>query len=460
VKLGGRAVGSSRKRYWCGLALVATLCLPACRLLRSRHVEPVTINWNTHHQTIDGFGASATGYAFGFTPQQANQFFNAEGGLGLSLVRLRVIPDTKDADCDCVANSEPNQCVHGSTSQILSGDLQVAQEAAARGARLIASPWSPPGEMKSSGKYCSAGSMLGTPDNYAKYADDLADFLVLLRGKSLSVDALSIQNEPDMENEQYDTCRWTGKQIHDFIPVLSHAISKSGQAVKIAAPEQSSWAFDAMIETLNDPPVDDKVGLVLGHAYGSENPSGIPAVDARHVWQTEVGDSQPFDGSMQNGLRWARSIHNYMTIGANAWMYWSLSCGERHFNGVNNMCLTGKDGKLAKRAYVLGQYAKFIRPGWQRIGVTNDGPLLVTAYRGPGNEFAIVTINPDSSPVKDQKFELPGVTASRSTVTPWITSTSLSLAAAPTLSLAPGDAAAFTYTIPASSVVTFKGKAD
>jgi glucuronoarabinoxylan endo-1,4-beta-xylanase len=182
-------------------------------------------------------------------------------------------------------------------------------------------------------------------------------------------------------------------------------------------------------------------------------------VGSRHVWQTEVGDGQRFDGSMQNGLRWARSIHNYMTIGANAWMYWSLDCGDKYFNHSNNMCLTGQDRALAKRAYVLGQYAKFVRPGWQRIGTTNDTPLLVTAYRGPGKEFAIVVVNTNGFPVRDQAFTLNGVASAHSALMPWLTSSSASLATQSPVSLS-ANGTSFTYTIPGNSVVTFRGKAD
>lgn len=412
------------------------------------------------HQVIDGFGASATGYVAGLSTQETDQFFSPEKGLGLSLLRIRAVADTKHEDCGCVVNAEPYKCVVGEKSQIVSGDLETAQLASARGVRLFATPWSPPGEMKTSGKYCSSGSMKEDPANYPKYADELADYVSLLHKNGVTVAAMSVQNEPDLENKHYDTCRWTGKQIHDFIPFLSQAIRAAGfEDVHIAAPEQSTWAFDLIRESMDDSEVAKKVSLVFGHGYDSDSPSGLPAVSGRHFWETEVSSPGSFDGSMADGIRFARSIHNYMTIGANAWMYWSLSCTGKHFNHSNNMCLTGPHGDLAKRAYVLGQYAKFVRPGWQRIGVTNNGSLLVTAYRGPGNEFAFVVVNDSRWAAREQSFVLNGLTSFHSPVTPWITSSSASLASQPPLSFA-ADGMTFTYIIPGSSVVTFQGKAD
>jgi O-glycosyl hydrolase len=50
----------------------------------------------------------------------------------------------------------------------------------------------------------------------------------------------------------------------------------------------------------------------------------------------------------------------------------------------------------AKRLYVLGQYSRFIRPGWVRVG-TDEEPakgLYVSAYRsGDKARFAVVMVN-------------------------------------------------------------------
>jgi glucuronoarabinoxylan endo-1,4-beta-xylanase len=449
-----------RLRYRGVVLLFLTTLLLGFALTRARAVVPITINWNKMHQTIDGFGASATGYTGTLTSAQSDKFFSPVTGIGLSLLRLRMIPDTLDLDCGCAANNTPYTCTAGSNSQIVTGDLQVARLAAARGVRLLASPWSPPAGMKSSGKYCTSGSMIGNSTNYAAYAVDLVSFPALLKVSGLSLDALSVQNEPDIENVSYDTATWTSQQIHDFVPYLSSALGGAGYGnVKIAIPEESGWTFELMNTLMDDPAVASDVGLILGHAYGVEKPTGIPATNGRHVWQTEAGNASHYDGSMKDALRWAQNIHNYMSISANAWMYWNLDCGPAFFNHDNNMCLTDQSDNFAKRAYVLGHYAKFIRPGWHRIDVTNSGSLLVTAYKGPENKFAIVAINKSRWAAREQTFALNGITSQRSPVTPWVTSASVSLQVQPATSLT-SNGSLITYTIPSNSVVTFQGQAD
>jgi glucuronoarabinoxylan endo-1,4-beta-xylanase len=422
-------------------------------------VDPVVVHWETVHQTIDGFGASATGYSGMFTDGQADRFFDPQKGLGLSLLRLNAIPTTVPDDCYCVSNSPGYSCVKGEKSQVLAGDLRVAQLAKERGARIFASPWSPPAEMKSSGKFCGVGSMKSDPALYANYAERLADYHRLLKANGILLEALSIQNEPDIENDGYDTCRWTGQQIHDFIPYLAEALERNGaNDVKIAAPEESEWTFDLLSATAKDAAVFEKVGLILGHGYHSVKPSGLPETNGQHVWQTETSEFTKFDGSMTDGLKWAQSIHEYLTIGANAWMFWSLDCGEQFYNQANNMCLTDQRSRLAKRAFVLGQYAKFVRPGWQRIGVSNQGGLLITAYKSPENKFAIVVVNGTAKDARDQEFRLLGM-ASHSAIEPWITSASSSLERRSPLTLN-ATTTSFSFTIPAESVVTFVGRAD
>jgi len=447
-------------RYYAVFLLCLGVLVLALALGRVLPGPTITINWNTTYQTIDGFGGSATGYTEAFSAAQADRFFNPTTGLGLSLLRVRVIADTVNADCGCVANSNPYTCIVGSGSQIVTGDLRIAQLAAARGVRVFAAPWSPPAEMKSSGSYCSSGSFVGNAANYAHYATALASFPALLNAYGLSIYAISVQNEPDIANPQYDTCTWTGQQIHDFIPYLSSALAAAGFGkIKIAVPEVCNWKFELMNMSMDDPGVAANVGLLLGHAYGVEKPSSIPSMNERHVWQTEVCDADAYDGSMRNAMKWARCIHNFMAAGANAWMYWNLDCGPRHYNESNNMCLTDQRGNFAKRAFVLGQYAKFVRAGWRRIDVTNSGSLLVTAYKGPGNEYAIVAINPSRWAARKQSFKLNGATSSRSQVMPWLTSATASLAPQSAVSLT-SNGTIFTSVIPANSVVTFHGQLD
>jgi glucuronoarabinoxylan endo-1,4-beta-xylanase len=137
----------------------------------------------------------------------------------------------------------------------------------------------------------------------------------------------------------------------------------------------------------------------------------------------------------------------------NASLWWFLTDIPRQGEGTDNAALTDIDGHYPKRAYVTGQWSKFVRPGWSRIGVSYYfGRLYISAFKEPANQsFAIVVVNP-SAKAKSQKFSLNGF--STRSVTPWITSKNLSLAAQPPVAVA---GSGFNYTLPAASVTTFDG---
>jgi hypothetical protein len=138
-----------------------------------------------------------------------------------------------------------------------------------------------------------------------------------------------------------------------------------------------------------------------------------------------------------------------MTVaGANAYHYWWLQ-GSGTGSLVGNSWTTP-----AKRIFVMGNYSRFVRPGYYRIGVSNNAYTSITAYKDTNSgRFAIVAINPAFTTVT-QVFNLASFTAT--SVTPWITSSNLSLASQSAIAVANSS---FSCALPAMSVVTFVGQA-
>ena len=132
---------------------------------------------------------------------------------------------------------------------------------------------------------------------------------------------------------------------------------------------------------------------------------------------------------MTNGLYWALQIHDMLTIDqVNAWHYWWLIPYP-----TDNESLVDPNGLPAKRMYVLGQFSRFVRPGYYRIGAANTGATFISAYKDPASgNFALVAINTNAADFT-QTFNLAGFNCVR--VTPWITSANLSLASQPAINL-------------------------
>jgi glucuronoarabinoxylan endo-1,4-beta-xylanase len=303
--------------------------------------------------------------------------------------------------------------------------------------------------MKTNHVTTNGGSLLAT--NYQAYANYLAGYVSTLHSYGVDLYALSVQNEPDW-TANWDSCIWTGLQFHDFVAKLYPALVAKGLKTKIITPETSGWRFDLATATLSDPATAADVSIIAAHNYDGSGAAPYPLGQnlGKHLWETEVSSFETFDPSITNGLRWAQKINDWMTIAnANAWHYWWLIS-----SGSDNQGLLGPSGQLTKRLFVMGNYSKFVRPGFYRVGTTASpvSGVSVSAYKDPATgKFAIVVINHNSSAVK-LDFSLSGLSAS--SVSPWVTSSSLNLVQQASIPVSGGT---FVATLPAASVTTFAG---
>jgi glucuronoarabinoxylan endo-1,4-beta-xylanase len=210
-------------------------------------------------------------------------------------------------------------------------------------------------------------------------------------------------------------------------------------------------------------PAGAQVGIIAAHAYTGGSPPNTPAYlpaefgyssrnTTQHIWQTEVSDvHHAYDPSMVSGLTYALDIHNWLTISqVNAWHYWELS-GQDY---GDNQGLTDRHNALAKRAYVMGQWARFVTGMSEVAATANPQPgVYVTAFlnRSTG-AGAIVAINTNSAAIS-QSFTISGRQGPSSyNTTPYLTDPSNSIAQQTALKVSSNN---FTATLTASSVTTF-----
>ena len=102
---------------------------------------------------------------------------------------------------------------------------------------------------------------------------------------------------------------------------------------------------------------------------------------------------------------WAKMIHKDMTVAeVNAFNYWWLwnntkdsanSVGDKGalitFHTDDNGAVKSYD--LNKRLFTLGQYSRFVRPGYKRVNsdVTPATGIYTTAYKDPSNGKLVIT---------------------------------------------------------------------
>jgi glucuronoarabinoxylan endo-1,4-beta-xylanase len=423
------------------------------------------VDWNNVHQRIDGFGASSA-WNTSWTSAEADLLFSTNNnvgykgatynGVGLSLLRNHIYPAGSTLVTDLSTTTE--------TSIML-----LAQ---ARGAKVWSAPWTPPSGFKSTNDIydtnvatangINGGSFLGSGNNITNlnYASQLANYVVSMKNIGINLYALSVQNEPDANVTTYEACQWTGAQIHDFVTNLSAALTAKGvSSTKIIAPESEDWSGDTALytPTLADPNSAAVVSIIANHDYVPDNSVGdqsTPAalsVSGKALWETEVALLSGSDSSIANGVYYAQRIYLYMTRAqANAYHYWWLVA-----SGSGNEGLLDTTAAPTKRLFTFGQYSRFVRPNFFRINATStQSTALISAYKDSlSTAFAIVAVNTSSDTPVNQTFNMAHFTAG--SVTPWVTSSTLSLAPQTALTV---TNASFTYTLPPMSVVTFVGR--
>ena len=289
---------------------------------------------------------------------------------------------------------------------------------------------------------------------------------------------MNIQGEPDFCDSASPGITLSSQAIHDLITnnMGPSLVSNGLSSVLLLMPDSSKYGSLGIGGTCGtDSSCMNFVGGVAWDDYdatatistGAANSTPYPSSwisSGKHYWQGEVscqsGGGGPswcnasFDPSMTNALGWAAEIdHRFSVDNVNGWMYFWFLLPQSVNSG--EALLANDTGTVPLRTYVIGQYSRFIRPGYFRIDATHNPRtgVSVSAYQNTtGGNLTVVATNYTGSPVT-QTFDVVNAPTFTS-VTPYTTSATQNIQAQATQSVSSNS---FTYVLPADSVTTFVG---
>ena len=422
----------------------------------------VTVDFGTTYQTIRGFGGS-TAWLGQMPSAVATALFSPTSGLGLNILRVRIDPEGSPSSANPYETSE--------------WDYEAAngREAVAANPKAIvfASPWTPPISMKTSSTSqpyysgspaCSPGGNSSgycggylNPTSYAAYATYLEDFVSFFNTtNSFNLYAISMQNEPE-ENVSYESCLWTPQQMDTWVASNASTITSDKYSTKLIMPESDTFNPVDAATALNDSNAQGLISIIGGHIYqvlsgGSIVPYSIPAGDTpKELWMTEFGPLSTATPTWAEAVTtYAQSIHNSMVTGQyNAYVWWGIFGAP---TAAGTWGLVDNSGNPTVFGYMIGQYSKFIQPGYVRVSATANplSGVFVSAYtNSTPSHYVIVAINSNTSS-ESLSFTLNN--GSVTSLTPYQTTSAGGLVAQSTVSVSGGQ---FSYTLPAQSIVTF-----
>ena len=393
------------------VAAIGFVAMPLVTRSRAANAADVTVNLTATKQTIRGFGASSA-WCGTISTSVMNSLYK---DLGYSILRVRIEEGIGDAWSS------------GNFSS-WAPELANAKAAIAGGAIVFASPWNPPASMKSGGKLITS--------KYADYANYLKAYAKYFSDNGAPLYAISIQNEPDY------AAIWTAWTASDLLNFLTAQGATLSSAIKIMMPESFQFIHAMSDPSLNDATVASYISIIGGHLYGGKIQTYPLATDqGKELWETEHYFD---DDTMTNVMALGKEIHDCMVTGSmNAYVYWWITYG----NG-----LATSSGTIFKRAYVLGQFAKYIRPGYSRVDATANPAtnVNVSAYKGDG-KVVIVAVNTGTASV-NQNFVLGSGAGSQ--VSSWQTTSSSNMVAGQAYQVSGGS---FSAALPGQSITTFVG---
>jgi glucuronoarabinoxylan endo-1,4-beta-xylanase len=338
----------------------------------------ITVNPAIQYQNITGFGGMLNPALWlgsnQLTEEEIQQLYSSSG-LGYNMIRMMIYPDP--------ANWQR--------------DVAVALKAQSLGVRILASPWTPPAALKSNNNQVG-GHLL--PENYQAYVDHLNAFVDYMASRGITIEAVSIQNEPDIL-VSYDGCEWTREELRIFMRDYAGQIK-----ARVIAAESFNFKQDYTDQILNDAVAEKNLDIVGGHLYGGGlKDYPLARNKGKEIWMTEH-----LMNEVNNGMGWeqamifAKEVHDCMAANFNAYIWWYL---KRHYSMLGDGEHGAVVGQTLKRGYILSHYAKYAtgRKRVQVSSITGNSNVLITAYESE-HDITLVLINQGQETVPSLKINL------------------------------------------------------
>ena len=287
---------------------------------------------------------------------------------------------------------------------------------------LFASPWSPPGWMKTGGAIAGGYMRSRYLDVYAEY---FIRYLKAMQAEGLNIHAVSPQNEPNTDTAgHYPGCIWHPEIEADFIHRLRSALDRNGLDTQI-------WMFDHnydgwrrvqwMLE--EDPRLLKDIDAVAFHYY-QECPEFLDALVEEFPGlplQFTEGGPRVNDHYSEDYCKWGRIMARVFNHGCRSFIGWNLLLDETGGPHVGPFFCGGlvtrnsQTGELTRSGQyrAMAHFSHFVRRGAEVLPcrTKNDGlrffaypdtgePVDCCAFRNPDDSVVLVLVNPSE---KDRK---------------------------------------------------------
>ncbi|MBP9003805.1 MAG: glycosyl hydrolase [Candidatus Hydrogenedentes bacterium] len=388
---------------------------PKLEPARKTKLSVIEINPSARYQEILGMGASfdhascenLTKLSPEARAEAMIRLFDPDKGIGMNLMRLCIgasdfIGEPYYTYCDLPEGEKDPEMTRFSIEKDRAYVLPLIKEALRINPSLkfFASPWSPPAWMKDTGRL-EGGRLL--PEFYPAFAKYLARFIQAYEAEGIPIYAITVQNEPRMNDPNYPTCVWTGEEQRDFIrDHLGPLFRELNLTTRVWCWDHNWNLPEFPIAVLSDPAAAQYVDGTAFHLY-----------EGRVETQSKIREMFPdkhiyFSEGSVFGARGAVKLASILQNWARSYNFWVVLLDEhrkpnRGPHSASATCVELlDDGSLRWNYdyYMYGQFMKFILPGAVRIGVSGPEARTIgyVATRNPDGALVLVVANAGREP--------------------------------------------------------------
>jgi glucosylceramidase len=367
-------------------------------------------------QTVDGFGYTLTGSSaqlINLLPTGTKNtllqelFGNGDNSIAISYLRVSIgasdlspavfsyddlQPGNTDVNLDSFSLSQDTVHLIPLLKQILTINPNI---------KILGSPWSPPVWMKDNNSSVGGGLQ---PQYYSVYAKYFVKYIQAMRANGITVDAVTVQNEPQHGGNN-PSLVMSAVQQADFVKNhLGPAFSSASLSTKIIIWDHNCDYAQYPVDILNDAAAKPFVDGSAFHLYAG-NISALSTVHDAHpdknVYFTEQWTSST--GAFDGDLKW--HIKNVIIGSMRNWsknaLEWNLAndpAFSMHTPGGCTQCkgaLTVTATSYTKNVsyYIIAHASKFVPAGSVRVYSNIAGDVYTAAFVTPAGKKVLIVLN-------------------------------------------------------------------
>jgi glucosylceramidase len=382
----------------------------------SKKIPVIEINEKNIFQSVDGFGFTLTGGSVMLINKMndaAKQlllqelFGKEENSIGLSYLRVSIGASDLDSSVfsyDDLPQGETDESLSKfSLSKDADNLIPILQSIVKinPAIKIMGSPWSPPTWMKDNGKSKGGHLLLKYYDAYARY---FLKYLLEMKKNGISIDAITLQNEPEHGGNN-PSMLMTAMEQADFVAnYLGPLFKKNNINTKIVVWDHNCDHPEYPIAVLNNSIAKKYIDGSAFHLYNGDI-SALTEVKNIHpdkkLYFTEqwTGSKGTFDGDFiwhtKNVI--IGSMKNWSIVA----LEWNLANDPKYEPHTPGGCTECKgaltiDGSSVKRNvayYIIAQASKFVPAGSIRIESTYIKELENVAFIRPDGKIVLIVLN-------------------------------------------------------------------